>query len=252
MQPILIDFTQPRKVAIIDSAERIYTFQIARISQPVWLKYFSKIDSRTRRRDDKSEPIVDMTAAREYLLDTVLLSAEGYEIREGNITGIPNWKQKLPPSHRSMLFSVLVAAEACDSDETPPFGFETVCMRALWSANDEGKMVRVSPLIHRFETPTFEQERRYRRDHARSVIIGGSRQGGDTVYPGAQPTSIALYDEMIDSVEGYALNGEPLQGREMIAREMDAFHKCLAVELLFNPPGLSEVKEEEKRVDEAA
>jgi hypothetical protein len=45
---------------------------------------------------------------------------------------------------------------------------------------------------------------------------------------------IELYDELIQSVEGYGVAGRPLESPQDIRREMDAYHKSEAVAQLFN------------------
>jgi hypothetical protein len=106
-------------------------------------------------------------------------------------------------------------------------------------------MRRFKNLVHFFEAPTAEQYQRYRRDDSRAQIVGGSRKGM-TIYRGAQRTLATLYDELIASVAGYALNGVALVGREQIARHMDTYHKVAAIAALFSAgtPAIEEDEEE--------
>lgn len=253
MQPT-IDLATPRTICLMEG-ERTYSFHFARIGEELWKEYFRAIDKRERLREGKIEPIVDLTASRGVLLEKALQSAEGYTLPEGKqITDIENWKQKLPAAHRAAICGLLTNWDRATlaDDEAQIFGLDSVALRCIWTANEAKQMVRVPRLVHRFETPTFEQERRYRRENSRSIIVGGSRYSGETVYPATQLVNIALYDEMIQSVEGYVVNGRPIEGRDAIAREMDAFHKCVAVDLLFNPPDLTEAKAEEEVAIDAA
>ncbi len=50
-------------------------------------------------------------------------------------------------------------------------------------------------LIHTFQVPTVEQQRRYSRDSSRSRVTGGRK--GTTRFLGAQRTLVELYDELI-------------------------------------------------------
>jgi hypothetical protein len=45
---------------------------------------------------------------------------------------------------------------------------------------------------------------------------------------------LELYDQLIQSVEGYGIAGKPLEGVEQIRREMDGYHKTEAIAQLFN------------------
>jgi hypothetical protein len=106
-------------------------------------------------------------------------------------------------------------------------------------------MRRYKNLEHVFESPTAEQNRRYRRDDSRAQIIGGSRKG-TTIFHGAQRALAALYDELIVSVAGYAVNGVALEGREEIARHMDTYHKVAAAAQLFAPAEVNLEEDEEE------
>jgi hypothetical protein len=88
------------------------------------------------------------------------------------------------------------------------------------------------PLVHHFANPSFEQERRYRLQSARFAVVGGSK-GGKTIYYGAEKTLVEIYDELIQSVEGYTWNGEPVTVPQQC---MDTSHKVLAALQLFKSP----------------
>ena len=47
---------------------------------------------------------------------------------------------------------------------------------------------------------------------------------------------VDFYDQLIASVEGYTLRGQPLASADQIRAEMDAAHKVIAVEQLFAAP----------------
>jgi hypothetical protein len=44
---------------------------------------------------------------------------------------------------------------------------------------------------------------------------------------------MGLYDELIQSVDGYGVDGKPLEGVEIIRREMDGYHKAESIAQLF-------------------
>jgi len=148
--------------------------------------------------------------------------------------------QKVPLSHCLAIANVLTSAYVPDQEMA---GFGQVPLMAIWTAGDGGSMRRQKNLLHVFEEPTAEQNRRYRRDDSRAQVIGGLRKG-ETVYHGAQRTLAALYDELIVRVEGYVVDGAALEGRDAIARNMDGYHKVAAVARLFAPEEI-EIEEEE-------
>lgn len=108
----------------------------------------------------------------------------------------------------------------------------TVKLNALWNESAPGAMKEFRGLEHRFRVPTADHRRRYLKGRNRAFIAGGSRRGL-TIIPSSHAVMLRLYDELIESVEGYSVGGAPLSGREAIAREMDLFHKQAAVSHLF-------------------
>jgi hypothetical protein len=166
-----------------------------------------------------------------------LIDAKGYATADGGpVADTPGWQQLIPLRHRQAAANVLVDVERAEvNDDDPiPLGVEPVHLNAVWGADSEGVMRKYTGLVHRFATPTGEQQRRYSRDSSRSVIVGGSRRGV-TKWMGNQATLIDLYDELIRGVEGYAVNGVELAGRDSIVAEMDTYHKVAAAAVLFEP-----------------
>ena len=81
-------------------------------------------------------------------------------------------------------------------------------------------------LVHIFREPSSEHERRHQL----------SRMTETAAARGGSPTGalLFLYDELIEAVEGYSVAGAPVPAQR-IAAEMDAMHKLVALERLFNP-----------------
>jgi hypothetical protein len=92
-------------------------------------------------------------------------------------------------------------------------------------------------LVHRFNPPTAEHKRKYNRAISQTRVIGDARSG-TTVFQGRQRLLVEFYDQLIASVEGYALRGQPLASPEQIRAEMDAVHKIVAVQQLFASPAM--------------
>jgi hypothetical protein len=65
-----------------------------------------------------------------------------------------------------------------------------------------------------------------------SRVVGGSRNG-TTIHSLRNKVMLDLYDQLIQSVEGYGIAGKALESPEQIRREMDGYHKVQAVAQLF-------------------
>ncbi len=87
-------------------------------------------------------------------------------------------------------------------------------------------------LVHLFRPPTVADERTYRRLLAETLIVRGSRHPR-TLIPARLPALCRLYDSLILSVEGYALEGRPLASSVHAIQSMDPWHKRVAVQALF-------------------
>lgn len=162
----------------------------------------------------------------------------------GDAMSLPNWKQLVPYPHRVKASELLMAVEEDKSEDCAAIelGTETAILTVLWTEDSEpGKMQKFSGLTHRLRTPSAEQERQYNKKMSEAVVVGGSR-AGRTIYPAREDLLVKLYDELVESVEGYSLEGQPPRGLENIRREMDAFHKVAAAGKLFAP--LTETEEE--------
>lgn len=230
-----IELAQPRVIVIADRG-RSYSLTISRISKAAWLRYFEGVVSSSEHQNGEIVESFDASAARVELVKRHLVDAEGYETGGAPIAEIEKWQEKITLRHLITVGNVLTAVGPSSREDDAPLalGTETVLLDATWGADTEGRVRQFSGLMHRFGTPTGEHQRRYARDSSRSRVIGGSRSG-KTLYVGAQSTLVALYDELIESVEGYAVNGAALTSREQIVAEMDTFHKVAAASQLFIP-----------------
>lgn len=245
----MIDLAQSREIALKDERGKVYRFTLARISHAQWMKYFNSIVSTSEIKGREITRSFDSSKARMELVESALVSASGYRLPGGSadVTQVIDWQRKIPASHRMTVGNVLLRVQAVDSEDEDAMeiGVESVRLLATWGANESGDMLQHRDLVHRFRTPTAEQAHRYMRDVSRSKIVGGSRSG-KTIDLNAQPTLAALYDDLIDSVEGYEVDGRKLANPLMIAREMDAYHKVVSAEQLFAPMTVAEAEEEKK------
>ena len=238
--PIPIDLAAPRSI-VIRQAGRAYTFHIRPITEQDWFAYFDSIVTTSERKGNDVVRRSDAGAAGVTLVEKVLTGAEGYRLPPGqtSLTGLDGWESKIPMQHRLAIAEVLLnvsAIELGESDDALLIGSEAVALEALWSADEQGNIRKHAPLVHVFDTPSADHQRKYLRDASRSRIVGGSRQGR-TVWQGAQRTLAALYDELIQDVQGYVWGSSSLAcaDRTEIARRMDTRHKVAAAEKLFAP-----------------
>jgi hypothetical protein len=172
------------------------------------------------------------------------VGAEGYKVAGGGqLCDLPNWQERIPLSHRQQLGETLADVRPSTTETElviHPEG-EEVVLDATWTYRDSdeekeitGHMQRFVGLKHILKTPSEEQHRRYSREASRSRVIGGSRNG-KTVYQGSQPLLAKLYDELVITVEGYAVAGVPITLPSDITTYMDMLHKVMAAQELFQP-----------------
>lgn len=241
-----IELAAPRQIAIEDRG-KTFILTIGRIPQKAWLKYFEGIISTSENQGGKRVDRFDASSARLDLVEQYLTYAKPYAVPGGaEITSVDGWQKMLPLAHRLAAADALVSVERGTIPDDVPLmlGVETVYLNAIWSAGDGGSMQKFSGLVHRFKTPTAEQHHRFSRESSRSIVVGGTRRGV-TRWLGAQAALIDLYDDLIQSVDGYTVSGRDLgEDRDAIVREMDAFHKVAAADVLFSPaaPAISEEK----------
>lgn len=142
----------------------------------------------------------------------------------------PDWKDRVPASHKHR--GALVFLDVCQMDEDDmPIAFLESEVEVLIAAR-RGELVH-ERLTHRFRRPNAAEASRWKRAHAGTYLM---REGKleRTLYPSRLKDQCAFYDEFILGVGGYAVEGRTELSRDEILREMDAFHKSVAVRGLFN------------------
>lgn len=227
-------------------AGTLYRYTVRRINAEDWLAYFDSVLYEQQLVDGAVVNTSDSTAARLELLRKVLLNVDGYgfvseDVETGHeqgkpLTEITNWQDLLPVSHR-IAFADLLFECGLDTSAAAPamLGAELVTLRCRWTGSADGKsLVEYKGLKHIFTTPSIEHLREYSRDSSRSRIVGGRK--GKTQFLGAQRTLVKLYDQLIQRVEGYSVDGTPLdKDRDLIVATMDTFHKAQAMGHVFAP-----------------
>lgn len=219
-----------RHVTFKDGRGFSYTYRFQRITPAQWDRCFKAIE--VSIENDENGGKIQKADGDTPAMDLVRSSVQCVEGYAGDMASHgADFRKFLPTGHVRTVADTLrdVATEPAGAGPINPFAFE-VSLKATWGSADG--MQLFSGLKHRFTPPSLEHERRLNRAMSETVVVGGSRTG-KTIVPARHPVLAALYDELIESVEGYGVNGEPLSGRERIAEYMDGFHKFMAARALF-------------------
>jgi len=192
-----------------------------------WRAYFDALQF-TNERDDKDFHRWDdhRDEAAAILWERIVLRVEGYWPDTPD-----NWKQRVPDDHKVHATGVFADVVQVDDDEGRPGTFVesefTVRLAARRGAEYHER------LVHRFRRPKAADRSRWKRAHAGAYH---QREGKveRSVMPSRLPAQVAFYDEFVLGVSGYALDGQGELARDELLREMDAYHKSVAVRGLFN------------------
>jgi hypothetical protein len=230
--PTLLMLDEPRVIALRDG-KRSYIFHFRRITQADWLTYFSGLYLATRNDGTSQLNTTDIQTSGIELFHSTLTKVTGYA-RE--LTAPADFKKVLPRHSVPVSWALRTVIPSSVDDDKP---VDPDCIEAridaLWSQIKPGDETAMWPgLLHRFKPPTIEQQKRFMRGGAVSRVIGGTRKGATTIYSLKNKLLLDLYDELIQSVDGYGVKGVPLGPVEQIRAEMDAYHKVEAVAQLFN------------------
>jgi hypothetical protein len=221
-----LDLDKPRQVSL-KTKNGTYLWHLRRVSCADWQKFFTSIINQTLQIDGEREQVIESEAAMIELVDRVVDSVEGY----GDVSAVPNWKAALPLNHRAAVGLVLrnVAVEA-RPDAPQICDLVEISLGATWPT--DGKSLMFSGLLHRFRHPSSDQLKRFKFESSR-VKVQGTAENGRSIFPSRQAIAMKMYDDLIESVDGYSIGGQPLSGVEAICREMDGAHKAAAALALF-------------------
>jgi hypothetical protein len=218
------------RTIVLKGKDKKFVYHFRRLTQADWQAYFGGIVHQTLVRGGVRETVFEIESAQLELVEKTLKSVEGY----GDTSILKDWKLALPLMHRLTVGVMLrdVGLSKTQAESTQLAELVEIRLDATWSANETGRLTLYSGLIHRFRQPSIEQLRRFNFESAR-VRVEGDSENGATVYPARQLVAMKIYDELIDQVEGYSVDGKPLGGADQIAREMDGAHKAEAALALF-------------------
>jgi hypothetical protein len=235
-QSVSLPLDQPRVVSI-KHGEKKFLYKFRRIVDRDWKKYYGGIVSQTEVVNNEQARTFDFRTSLQVLVEDTLESVEGYTGKGGvSVDQLKDWKMKLPIGHKTNVGYILsdVIVDRSTAEDISVIGDLTeISLSATWSADESGKMVKYLGLVHRFQHPTIEQMRRFYRESSRTRVVGGSRTG-KTIWTGRQELLALFYDELIESVDGYSVNGASLTDVRDIRAQMDTHHKVTAAQALFS------------------
>jgi hypothetical protein len=219
------------RVITLRSHKAQYSYKFRRLTLKDWQSYFAGIVHKSLNLAGVRDTVYESESAQLDLVNSTLQSVTGYR----DTSKLKNWKQALPLKHRFAIATVLrgVGPSEPDLDPDQLSDLVEVKLDGAWSDDGTGKTSFFSGLLHRFRTPSIEQLRKFNFETAR-VRVEGTSTEGVTIYPSRHLVAMKIYDELIDSVEGYSVGGSPLDGIEQIKLEMDGAHKAEAALALFS------------------
>jgi hypothetical protein len=225
----MLPLDQPRSITL-KGAKQKYTYHLRRVTVQDWLTYYAGTVNKTLNRGREREDIFDSDSALIEMVEGLLTGAEGH----GDVSARKGWQAAVPLKHKLAIGISLRSvgpeiAQPLDEDGLLPETQE-VRLSAAWPAG--GKTLMYSGLIHRFRRPGVDDLKRFNAEVS-SVRTRGTAMDGITVRPSQHAVAMRIYDDLIESVDGYSIDGKPLEGAEAIRREMDGAHKAAAALELF-------------------
>lgn len=242
VEPALLPLDEPRMVALTINKLGTFVYRFRRVGLADWLKYYEGIVHKIVNSPGARDEIFESESSLLSLVNATLMAVDGY----GDTSKIRNWVDRLPLQHRLAAGSALRSVgAAADAKAASLLGDAIeVSLDAAWGSESpqrhgvagepeksNGKMVLYSGLIHRFRHPSIEDLKKFNFESASSRV---SAETGITEYPSRQAIAMRIYDDLIESVDGYAVFGKPLEGVENIKREMDGAHKAAAALEIFS------------------
>ena len=166
-------------------------------------------------------------------------SVEGYICADGRPIAevYPDvWREKIPASHIELAVRALAAVRVKTAEDpalTNPVAFILDLETQAVELEVEG--IDHAPLVHHFRLPTLNEYNKFKRLMADSRLVGGTRRL-KTIMFSRLPGLVKLYDELIASADGYVFGQSAIGNRQSAIDQMDAIHKQVAVQGLFEPP----------------
>jgi len=232
-----------RTVTLTDSHGHRFVHHFRPPKAEDWLEYERAVKPTLIFREDEVETRAGTRAASETLWRKLILRVEGYGEQESGVRSQESELRRILLEHRVRAVAGLDQVQAAeDQDVLGDSETAAVKLEAWWNGEF------FPALIHRFKRPLVEHELRFREALERRAIVtrriaGQKRPKNQPIESRSLPvlpTLVALYDELIVSVEGYRMgiqDSAPLRpergGGFRIQESMDCPHKSAAVRALF-------------------
>ena len=210
----------------------VFIYHFRHISIEDWERYYASIVNQVIQTKDGRDQVFETESAALDLVDRTLKSVDGYgDLDQLKMLSEPgkNWKNYLPLRHRIAAAIALRAVGVTPREDAAPSLSTSIeiSLDANWGAAADGKTTQYSGLIHRFRQPGIADLKRFNFESARTrVSVAGD--AAVTTYPSRQAIAMKIYDDLIESVDGYSVGGLALTSVEEIRREMDGAHKAAA------------------------
>lgn len=222
----LLPLDRPELEVQVVTGQIVLLHVFRRITQADWEVFFgcgAETDG-----DDEAEGM-DVKALTLYR--RAILRVEGYGTESGRSPEtLPDWPECIPREDR--LAAIYLLHKVFWRFVPISFTIEknSVSFEIMSSDGNPGAMSRYFSVAHHFRPPTGKHRERFllARGYGPGAMHGDA---GESAIPGL----VSLYDELIEGISGYSVSGCELCSREEIAREMDAYHKLIAVGVLFEP-----------------
>jgi hypothetical protein len=218
-----------RTVVLLGSQGRRFVHHFTPPAAADWLEYERALRPTVIFREDELETRAATRTASDALWQKLIRRVEGYPSPESRVPS-PESLSVVPLEHRVKAVAGLDQVQAAeDQDILGDSEAVAVKLEAWWNGQF------FPTLVHRFRRPLVEHELRFREAVERRALvtkrIGGQRHPKDQPLESRAlpvlPTVIALYDELILSVEGYKVESSELKV------QMDVPHKSAAIRALF-------------------
>lgn len=236
-QPIdtaaMLPLDVPRAVAL-KSKSGSFVYHLRRVTAADWNAFYNAVVHQKLRIDGRLTEIFESESALVELVDAVLARVEGY----GPLEQVKDWKRALPVRHKLAVGLALRTVGVAAAETQTPALCDLVEVRLDAAWGTEGKSTLYAGLVHRFRHPSLEQLKKFNFEAARVTVMGDG-MNGISIYPSRQAIAMKIYDELIESVDGYSVGGAALGDVTAIRREMDGAHKAAAaLELLSGGEGV--------------
>jgi hypothetical protein len=242
----LVRFQFSKELLPLDAAERVAVFIsrstgktcrhiFRRITVADWKVFFGNVRMEFAEGGTGPGETVGVDTSSLRLYQDAILRVEGYEMPDGRKPEEqPDWPGCVPRFHRLKAIEFLMEAAGSVTEKAVVTDAKVTTVRidALWNEESAGAMKKYLGRVHCFRSPAAKHRQRLADAGRAGVTMTGTGRG-KAVLRSHNAVLVALYDELIEEVDGYSVGGLPLSSREQIVREMDVCHKAVCINEIF-------------------